>query len=756
MATNQLNRVIETLRLAALAGDGSGRTDGQLLDSYIQKHEEAAFAALVRRHGPMVWGVCRRMLRDYQDAEDAFQATFLILVRKASSIRPPEMVANWLYGVSHLTALRARANTARRRGREREVTAMPEPAHEPRELWDDLRPLLDQELSRLPDKYRAVIVLCDLEGKTRKEAARHFRLPEGTVATRLATARAMLAKRLGRSGLVMSGAMVGVVLSGQVSSASMPASVASTTIKAASLFAAGHAATGGVISLRAVALAEGVIKSMLLSKLKIATVVLTAVVVLGAGAAAFTQQVGNSVNPAVSQNNPGLTQSSSIMSGLVKTVDSDKDTLTVSHQGDKTFTVAKDATITINGWPGNLGNVPVRSFVTVGLLADQKTAQSIEAVGPNVGGVLKSVDAANNSVTFENKDVDGSLRLQTFSVTKAAAIQIDGRPGKLAEVPIGAAVSLSWFVDQKTARNLLANGRGFFGVPVKAIDAAKSTITFDDNGSPPEVAGKTFLVAKNAMIQVDGKNNSSLAGIPAGAVVHPSLSADGKSVLMLTAEGRAFMGVQVKSADAAKSTVTFDSEKVRPDLAGKTFAVAKEANIQIDGKPGKLESVPPGALINFTLSVDQLTIRTVQAEGRGFQNIPIKAVDSDKSTITFDDKAPPELAGKTMPVVKNCNIVIEGRAGGKLSGVPVGAVAWSLNLSVDQSTVTYLLVAGQQIGSPNPFVVLAVDPQKNSITVNIPQEGEKTFILTRDVNIEIDGRVSKLASIPKDALVTLT
>jgi hypothetical protein len=154
--------------------------------------------------------------------------------------------------------------------------------------------------------------------------------------------------------------------------------------------------------------------------------------------------------------------------------------------------------------------------------------------------------------------------------------------------------------------------------------------------------------------------------------------------------------------------------------------------------------------------VDQLTIRTVQAEGRGFQNIPIKAVDSDKSTITFDDKAPPELAGKTLPVVKNCNIVIEGRAGGKLSGVPVGAVAWSLNLSVDQSTVTYLLVAGQQIGSPNPFVVLAVDPQKNSITVNIPQEGEKTFILTRDVNIEIDGRVSKLASIPKDALVTLT
>src|SRR5262249_27234943 len=154
----------------------------QLLEGYVRGREEAAFAALVRRHGPMVWGVCRRVLHSHQDAEDAFQATFLVLVRKAASVVPREMVANWLYGVARQTALKARATTARRRAREKQVTAMPEPPLEQQALWDDLQPLLDQELGRLPDKYRAVIVLCDLEGKTRKEAARHFRLPEGTVA----------------------------------------------------------------------------------------------------------------------------------------------------------------------------------------------------------------------------------------------------------------------------------------------------------------------------------------------------------------------------------------------------------------------------------------------------------------------------------------------------------------------------------------------------------------------------------------------
>src|SRR5262249_16985180 len=138
-------------------------------------------------------------------------------------------VANWLYGVAHQTALKARATAARRRGREKQVTDLPEPAVEPQGLWDGLQPLLDQELSRLPAKYREVIVLCDLEGKTRGEAARQLDTPEGTVASRLARGRSMLARRLARHGLAVSGLALGAVLSQQAASAAVPASVVSGT-----------------------------------------------------------------------------------------------------------------------------------------------------------------------------------------------------------------------------------------------------------------------------------------------------------------------------------------------------------------------------------------------------------------------------------------------------------------------------------------------------------------------------------------------
>ena len=162
--------------------------------------------------------------------------------RRRSSSR--ELLANWLYGVAHQTALKARATAARREGRERQVTEMPEPAVTEQELWRDLQPLLDQELSRLPDKYRAVIVLCDLEGKTRKEAARQLGVPEGTVASRMATARRCW--RSGWPGTVwqLSGEVLAAVLSQNVASAAVPASVVSSTIKAASLFAAGKSGYG--------------------------------------------------------------------------------------------------------------------------------------------------------------------------------------------------------------------------------------------------------------------------------------------------------------------------------------------------------------------------------------------------------------------------------------------------------------------------------------------------------------------------------
>jgi RNA polymerase sigma factor (sigma-70 family) len=194
MRAGQGISLLQQLR-AALLQDGAGLTDEQLLSEFIEQHDQAAFAALVRRHGSMVWGVCRRLLANYHDAEDAFQATFLVLVRKADTVAPREMLANWLHGVAYQIAFKARATVAQRQRWERQMVEVPERAAPTADV-SDLGLILDQELSRLPSKFRAPVVLCDLEGKTRKEAARLLGWPEGTVAGRLARGRALLGRRL--------------------------------------------------------------------------------------------------------------------------------------------------------------------------------------------------------------------------------------------------------------------------------------------------------------------------------------------------------------------------------------------------------------------------------------------------------------------------------------------------------------------------------------------------------------------------------
>jgi RNA polymerase sigma factor (sigma-70 family) len=296
MAISQMSEIIQHLRTTVLAGNVTGLTDGQLLEDYLNRREQAALAALVRRHAPMVWGVCCRVLCNRHDAEDAFQATFLVLVRKAASIASRQLLANWLYGVAHQTALKARATVAKRRIRERQVTEMPEPAVAEQELWSDLQPLLDAELSRLPDKYRVVMVLCDLEGMTRKQAAQQLGLPGGTVASRLSRARVLLAKRLTRHGLTLSGGALAALLSQKLAAAGVPTSVVSSAINAANLLTAGQA-VAGVISANVVALTEGVVRTMLVTKLKTVSIAVLVIAFLGFGGGDFAWNLRASEDP---------------------------------------------------------------------------------------------------------------------------------------------------------------------------------------------------------------------------------------------------------------------------------------------------------------------------------------------------------------------------------------------------------------------------------------------------------------------------
>lgn len=292
MPSHPLDTVVHHLRRILAVPDAREQlTDGQLLDRFLAGREEAAFEVLLRRHGPMVFGVCCRILGQCQDAEDAFQATFLVLVQRGRSIVPREMVGNWLCGVAYRTALDARGKRARRFAREKQVMEMPSPRTEPDPNWPELQALLDQELQRLPEKYRAPMILCDLEGRTRKEVARQLRVPEGTLSSRLATARKMLTQRLTRHGIAVPGGLLAGLLVNHAS-ASPPLPLVAATTQAALLFAAGSTTATGVVSAEVTALMKGVVKAMFLAKLKLVTAALLVVGLVAAGTAFSYSRTG--------------------------------------------------------------------------------------------------------------------------------------------------------------------------------------------------------------------------------------------------------------------------------------------------------------------------------------------------------------------------------------------------------------------------------------------------------------------------------
>jgi RNA polymerase sigma factor (sigma-70 family) len=255
---------------------GSEPSDGQLLEYFVREQDESAFTLLLHRYGPLVLGLCRRMLRHEQDAEDVFQATFLLLVRKAASIGKRDSVGPWLYGVAYRLARQVQVRAARQRTCLADLTEVAAPEAVPELLWRDLRPVLDEEIERLPARYRVPFILCCLEGKTTDEAARDLGCPAGTVSSRLTRARERLRERLGRRGLAPSAcALAGV----------MPAGALKAPVPTALLAAAGPAVLAGAVSADVLSLGEGMMRTMFLNKLKAALALLLVVGAVGVGVA---------------------------------------------------------------------------------------------------------------------------------------------------------------------------------------------------------------------------------------------------------------------------------------------------------------------------------------------------------------------------------------------------------------------------------------------------------------------------------------
>lgn len=249
-------------------------SDGELLRRFSTQHDEGAFAAVVRRHGSMVLGVCQRVLGNVHAAEDAFQATFLALVRRAGHLEGRNTVGNWLYTVAYHAASRARADASRRRIQEQQALTMHTTpcASDPAQA-EELRTVIDQELTKLPEKYRSPVVLCYLEGRTNEEAAQLLGWTKGTVSGRLARARDLLNQRLTRRGVAL--AAGGIALQ----EAPVSAALVDTTVRMAVLSASGNLAAGPVT-----AIAEGALRTMLLNKLRIVATVVVALSLVGTAA----------------------------------------------------------------------------------------------------------------------------------------------------------------------------------------------------------------------------------------------------------------------------------------------------------------------------------------------------------------------------------------------------------------------------------------------------------------------------------------
>ena len=360
MAGAPLDHLIHHLRALA-GGDGKDApADAVLLEWFVTRRDEDAFTTLVQRHGPLVLGVCRRVLANEADAADVFQATFLVLARKAGSIRKRGSLGSWLHGVAYRLARKARVAHARRRAHERQVDIMPQPDPFSAIVWRDLRPVLDEELDHLAENYRAPLVLCYLEGKTHEEAARQLGWTNGTVCGRLARGRELLRGRLTRRGLTLSTGALTTLLAREAVAA-VPASLTAAAVKVVFLVGAGQTAAGAA-SLKAVQMADGLIRSLLLVKVKVAAAVVLALIAVASGAAVLLH-AHFSPPPAVGadEQKPGDRASVVHPPRAVRILSSQDPVFAVAFSPDDRMVASGDGGRTIRFWQTRTGQ-PLGSF----------------------------------------------------------------------------------------------------------------------------------------------------------------------------------------------------------------------------------------------------------------------------------------------------------------------------------------------------------------------------------------------------------
>jgi RNA polymerase sigma factor (sigma-70 family) len=595
MARERLGTVLRNVRQLSVGQAAQGLGDSVLLQRFQARQDEDAFAVLVQRHGRLVLGVCRRVLRHDQDAEDAFQAVFLALARCTSSIRKPDALSSWLHGVAYRTAMDLKRSAARRRAHERRVEAMSHEAHSSPPGLGELQAILDEEVNRLPQKYRAAFVLCCLEGKTRAETAVALGWKEGTVASRLAQARKLLQERLSRRGVALSAVICATEVTREAAQAAAPAALVAATVRAAQLFRLGNAAASAAVSARVATLAERMIRTMMLARLKSAVfVLLTAGLLACAGLMAHwasAQKPANAPPPQARRAEPPQPEGRPVRADrhgdpLPEHALARLGTVRFRHDGSvATIAVSPDGKTLFGG-----GGLSVRAWDAA--TGKQRRRFDFEGHGEEeVEVIALSPDgktlAACGCHTICLWEVESGKQLRHWKVTIERLELLAWRR------PRGCAF-LAFSPDGKTLLSRGPTGRGLYlwetatGKEVRRFDEHWGSITFRSHALSPD--GKTVAVLyedeekKTRQVRLHdvttGKELPASLGEQARAACL-AFSPDGKT-LAIAHEGRPGGAVMLHDAATLKKLRSLKGDGVSGTLAfsrdGKTLAAAAAPN----------------------------------------------------------------------------------------------------------------------------------------------------------------------------------
>ncbi|HEY8504770.1 MAG TPA: RNA polymerase sigma factor [Gemmataceae bacterium] len=570
MSRRGFRAAVAHLRRVARAPEARGGDDAELLERFLRARDESAFELLTWRHGGMVLGVCRRLLRDRAEAEDAFQATFLALALKAGSIGRRRSLGAWLYKVACRVALDLRARRARRDGAAPLPAELPDarPASQPaaEAAQRELRDVLDREVGRLPEPQRVPVILCYFEGKTNEEAAREIGCPVGTVVSRLARARERLRRRLARSGVTLSAAPLALALPGELS-ACVPAALAQAAARSAVLVAAGQAA-GAAASVQVASLTEGVLNAMFLSKVKTFAAVLLAASLIGAGVGSSGRTALADPPAAAAEEGSGAGRASGRDArvhalGKVKQVDAGKGTITISGNTHHVANV---------GWMVQDAEL----MITPRFNLEWKPLHAEEAI---VG-----------------------------QVAPGAKVLIDGREGKLSELTEQTAVELT--IENGKVTKIVATGSTIDDRLLELTDPDLRTLTLRKRYGPPETAERErYVLGENIEVRIDGRD-AHLSELKGGMRVALQTSAvKPDEVIRITAAGPTIRGF-LRAIDLRKRTI--DATLTQIDLLVPGLEVAEGAAVTVGGKPARFADLKPGMRVELQMAAEADT-RTVVA-----------------------------------------------------------------------------------------------------------------------------------------------